>query len=59
VTSALPGELLASVGLALVFVPLSRLALSGVNDDDAGVASAVIRSRRSTAVTSRSGSAPG
>jgi EmrB/QacA subfamily drug resistance transporter len=44
VTSVLPGELLMSVGLALVFVPLSSLALAGVNDDDAGVASAVLNS---------------
>ena len=44
VTSVLPGELLMSVGLALVFVPLSSLALTGVNDDDAGVASAVLNS---------------
>ncbi|MEY2457294.1 MAG: hypothetical protein QOK06_2388, partial [Acidimicrobiaceae bacterium] len=40
----LPGELLMSVGLALVLVPLSSLALTGVNDDDAGVASAVLNS---------------
>ena len=40
----LPGELLMSVGLALVFVPLSSLALTGVDDDDAGVASAVLNS---------------
>jgi hypothetical protein len=33
-----------SVGLALVLVPLSSLALTGVNDDDAGVASAVLNS---------------
>ena len=31
-----------SVGLALVFVPLSSLALTGVDDNDAGVASAVL-----------------
>jgi predicted MFS family arabinose efflux permease len=43
-TSVLPGELLTSVGLALVFVPLSSLALTGVNDDDAGVASAMLNS---------------
>ena len=43
-TSVLPGELLMSVGLALVIVPLSSLALTGVNDDDAGVASAVLNS---------------
>jgi EmrB/QacA subfamily drug resistance transporter len=44
VTRVLPGELLMSVGLALVIVPLSSLALTGVNDDDAGVASAVLNS---------------
>jgi EmrB/QacA subfamily drug resistance transporter len=40
----LPGELLMSVGFALLLVPLSSLALSGVNQDDAGVASAVLNS---------------
>jgi EmrB/QacA subfamily drug resistance transporter len=40
----LPGELLMSVGFALVLVPLSNLALSGVSADDAGVASAVLNS---------------
>jgi EmrB/QacA subfamily drug resistance transporter len=44
VTHVLPGELLMSVGLALVLVPLSSLALTGVNYDDAGVASAVLNS---------------
>ena len=44
VTTVLPGELLMSVGLALVIVPLSSLALTGVNNDDAGVASAVLNS---------------
>ena len=44
VTTVLPGELLMSVGLALVIVPLSNLALAGVNNDDAGVASAVLNS---------------
>ncbi len=44
VTTVLPGELLMSVGLALVLVPLSNLALTGVGDDDAGVASAVLNS---------------
>jgi EmrB/QacA subfamily drug resistance transporter len=44
VTSVLPGELLMSVGLALVMVPLSSLALTGVSNDDAGVASAVLNS---------------
>jgi EmrB/QacA subfamily drug resistance transporter len=40
----LPGELLMSVGFALLLVPLSNLALSGVSPDDAGVASAVLNS---------------
>ncbi|WP_202874391.1 MFS transporter [Kribbella kalugense] len=44
VTSVLPGELLMSVGLGLVTVPLSSLALAGVSNDDAGVASAVLNS---------------
>jgi EmrB/QacA subfamily drug resistance transporter len=44
VTRVLPGELLMSVGLALVLVPLSSLALAGVKEDDAGVASAVLNS---------------
>ncbi len=42
--TVLPGELLISVGLALVLVPLSSLALTGVGEDDAGVASAVLNS---------------
>ncbi|MEP6851102.1 MAG: MFS transporter [bacterium] len=41
-THVLPGELLMSVGLALVFVPLSSLALLGVSRHDAGVASAML-----------------
>jgi EmrB/QacA subfamily drug resistance transporter len=40
----LPGELLMSIGFALLLVPLSSLALTGVNPDDAGVASAVLNS---------------
>ncbi|MFC6155165.1 MFS transporter [Kribbella jiaozuonensis] len=40
----LPGELLMSIGLGLVIVPLSSLALTGVNNNDAGVASAVLNS---------------
>jgi len=40
----LPGELLMSIGFALLLVPLSNLALTGVRDDDAGVASAVLNS---------------
>lgn len=41
-THVLPGELLLSVGLGLVFVPLSSLALIGVANHDAGVASAML-----------------
>jgi predicted MFS family arabinose efflux permease len=41
-THVLPGEILMSVGLGLVFVPLSSLALMGVDEKDAGVASAVL-----------------
>jgi EmrB/QacA subfamily drug resistance transporter len=42
--TVLPGEILISVGLALVLVPLSSLALTGVGENDAGVASAVLNS---------------
>jgi EmrB/QacA subfamily drug resistance transporter len=42
--TVLPGELLMSVGLALVIVPLSSLSLTGVDPNDAGVASAVLNS---------------
>jgi EmrB/QacA subfamily drug resistance transporter len=38
----LPGEILMSVGLALVFIPLSSLSLTGVDDNDAGVASGLL-----------------
>jgi EmrB/QacA subfamily drug resistance transporter len=41
-THVLPGELLMSVGLGLVFVPLSSLSLMGVEEHDAGVASAML-----------------
>ncbi|MCW2529471.1 MAG: transporter [Pseudonocardiales bacterium] len=41
-THVLPGELLMSVGLGLIFVPLSSLSLVGVADHDAGVASAML-----------------
>jgi EmrB/QacA subfamily drug resistance transporter len=37
----LPSEILIGVGLALVFLPLSSLALTGVDPDDVGVASSV------------------
>jgi hypothetical protein len=40
-----------SVGLALVFVPLSSLALTGVQDDDAGEASAVLNSTQQIGAT--------
>jgi EmrB/QacA subfamily drug resistance transporter len=40
--TVLPGELVMSIGLALVFVPLSSLALKGVLNHDAGVASALL-----------------
>ena len=38
----LPGEILASVGLGLVFVTVSSAGLIGVGRDDAGVASALV-----------------
>jgi EmrB/QacA subfamily drug resistance transporter len=38
----LPGQLLLGVGLALVFVPLQNVALSGIEPRDAGVASAAV-----------------
>ena len=41
-THVLPGEMLMSIGLALVFVPLSSLSLLGVAEHDAGVASAML-----------------
>ncbi|HEX3814987.1 MAG TPA: MFS transporter [Mycobacteriales bacterium] len=44
VATVLPGELLMSIGFALLLVPLSNLALAGVDDNDAGVASAVLNS---------------
>jgi MFS family permease len=47
----LPGELLMSVGLGLVFVPLSSLALTGVDIDDAGEASAVLNSTQQIGAT--------
>ncbi len=42
VSHVLPGELLISIGLGLVFVPMSSLALIGVEPHDAGVASALV-----------------
>ena len=41
-THVLPGEILLSLGLGWVFVPLSSLALIGVGHHDAGVASAML-----------------
>jgi EmrB/QacA subfamily drug resistance transporter len=42
VSHVLPAEIVMSVGLALVFVPLSSIALYGVAPRDAGVASAML-----------------
>jgi MFS family permease len=42
VTHVLPSEILLSVGMGLVFVPLSSTALTGVESHDAGVASAMV-----------------
>lgn len=41
-THILPSELLMSIGMGLVFVPLSSTALTGVGRHDAGVASALV-----------------
>ncbi|MGH9071724.1 MAG: MFS transporter [Acidimicrobiales bacterium] len=40
----LPGELVMSVGLGLVFVPVTSVSLLGVHPDDSGVASALVNS---------------
>lgn len=40
--SVLPSELMMGIGLGLVFVPMSTVALSGIEPHDAGVASAVL-----------------
>jgi len=42
VTHVLPAEILMSLGLGFVFVPLSSTALVGVGEHDAGVASALL-----------------
>ena len=42
VTQVLPGQLLLGVGLALVFVPMQNVALSGIDSRDAGVAGAAL-----------------
>jgi Na+/melibiose symporter-like transporter len=44
VAYVLPAELLMSVGLAGVFIPASSVALVGIDEHDAGVASAVLNS---------------
>lgn len=41
-THILPGEIVMSLGLGLVFVPVSSVALFRVSDNDAGVASAMV-----------------
>ncbi|MEA9984700.1 MULTISPECIES: MFS transporter [Subtercola] len=41
-TEVLPGQILLGVGLALVFVPLQNVALSGIEERDSGVASAAV-----------------
>ena len=41
-TQVLPGQLLLGVGLALVFIPMQNLALSGIQARDSGVASAAL-----------------
>ncbi len=41
-THVLPGEIVMSIGLGLVFVPLSSTALVGIGAHDAGVASATL-----------------
>jgi EmrB/QacA subfamily drug resistance transporter len=38
----LPGEIIMSLGLGLVFVPVSNVALYGIDPSDAGVASAMV-----------------
>jgi predicted MFS family arabinose efflux permease len=49
--TVLPGEILMSVGLALLLVPLSSLALTGVRQADAGEASAVLNSSQQIGAT--------
>jgi EmrB/QacA subfamily drug resistance transporter len=49
--TVLPGLLLMSIGLSLVFVPHSNLALTGVQDADAGEASAVLNSSQQIGAT--------
>jgi EmrB/QacA subfamily drug resistance transporter len=41
-THVLPGQVLLGIGLALVFIPLQNVALSGIEPRDSGVASAAV-----------------
>jgi EmrB/QacA subfamily drug resistance transporter len=41
-TTVLPGEVLLGIGLAMIFVPLQNVALTGVQAQDSGVASAAL-----------------
>jgi EmrB/QacA subfamily drug resistance transporter len=41
-TAVLPGEILLGLGLAMIFVPLQNVALTGVQTQDSGVASAAL-----------------
>jgi EmrB/QacA subfamily drug resistance transporter len=41
-TEVLPGQILLGIGLAMVFVPMQNLALSGIQSRDAGVAGAAL-----------------
>lgn len=41
-TTVLPGEIILGVGLAMIFVPLQNVALTGVQVHDSGVASAAL-----------------
>ncbi len=48
VSIVLPAELIISLGMGMAFVGLSSTALVGVNDEDAGVASALVNSTQQT-----------
>jgi Na+/melibiose symporter-like transporter len=48
VSTVLPAELIVSLGMGLSFVALSSTALIGVNQSDAGVASALVNSTQQT-----------
>jgi hypothetical protein len=41
-TQVLPGVVLLGLGLAMMFVPMQNVALSGIDEHDAGVASAAV-----------------